>query len=60
MGAADQIFAYYALAHNHADAEAEVLGLNELTAAFGWDFDSTKIVTEKVAEVYMSFSEGRR
>ena len=50
---------HIALAHNHADAEAEVLGLDELTAAFGWDFDSTKIVTEKVAEgLYVLFGVG--
>ena len=46
-------------AHNHGSEEAELLNLDGLTAAFGWDFDSTEIVTEKVADgLYVLFGVG--
>ena len=46
-------------AHNHASEDTEVLNLDGLTEAFGWDFDSTEIVTEKVADgLYVLFGVG--
>ena len=46
-------------AHNHASEDTELLNLDGLTAAFGWDFDSTEIVTEKVADgLYVLFGVG--
>ena len=48
-----------AFAHNHVSEEAELMDLDGLTAAFGWDFDSTEIVTEKVADgLYVLFGVG--
>ena len=48
-----------AVAHNHASEDANLMNLDQLTEAFGWDFDSTKIETEKVAEgLYVLFGVG--
>ena len=48
-----------AWAHNHASEEAELMDLDELSATFGWDFESIEIVTEKVGEgLYVLFGVG--
>ena len=54
-------FSHHAWAHNHEseNAEAPLSGLDELMAAFGWDFASTEIQSQKVAEgLYVLFGVG--
>ena len=54
-------FSHHAWAHNHEseNAEAPLSGLDELMAAFEWDFASTEIQSQKVAEgLYVLFGIG--
>lgn len=56
------LFSQSAWAHNHGSTkedDADLIDLDGLLTAFDWDFDSTKINAEKVAEgLYVVFGVG--